>query len=67
MVLRIFEDKAAVYGCGFEGARDTLYDDSGRHFFKECFIQGSIDFMFGNGRSLYKDWVINSIAKEVSI
>ncbi|RYR78131.1 hypothetical protein Ahy_A01g002869 [Arachis hypogaea] len=24
------------------------------HYFKECYIQGSIDFIFGNGRSTYK-------------
>ncbi|XP_059290499.1 probable pectinesterase 15 isoform X1 [Lycium ferocissimum] len=57
-------DQAAFYGCGFYGAQDTLNDDRGRHYFKECFIQGSIDFIFGNGRSLYEDCTINSIAKE---
>ncbi|KAG9131397.1 hypothetical protein Leryth_022190, partial [Lithospermum erythrorhizon] len=34
--------------------QDTLHDDRGRHYFKECFIQGSIDFIFGNGKSLYE-------------
>ncbi|KAG7569410.1 Pectin lyase fold/virulence factor [Arabidopsis thaliana x Arabidopsis arenosa] len=63
VALRIEGDQAAFYGCGFYGAQDTLLDDKGRHFFKDCFIQGSIDFIFGNGRSLYKDCTINSIAK----
>ncbi|XP_010509442.1 PREDICTED: probable pectinesterase 15 [Camelina sativa] len=63
VALRIEGDQAAFYGCGFYGAQDTLLDDSGRHFFKDCFIQGSIDFIFGNGRSLYQDCTINSIAK----
>ncbi|XP_027082209.1 probable pectinesterase 15 [Coffea arabica] len=67
VALSILDDKAAFYGCGFYEAHDALNDDSGRHYFKECFIQGSINLIFGNGRSLYKDWVINSIAKEVSI
>lgn len=53
MALRIGGDQAAFYGCGFYGAQDTLNDDRGRHYFKECFIQGSIDFIFGNARSLY--------------
>ncbi|KAL3536205.1 hypothetical protein ACH5RR_004666 [Cinchona calisaya] len=65
VALRISGDKAAFFGCGFYGAQDTLNDDRGRHYFKECFIQGSIDFIFGNGRSLYEDCTINSIAKEV--
>ncbi|XP_023640530.1 probable pectinesterase 15 isoform X2 [Capsella rubella] len=63
VALRIEGDQAAFYGCGFYGAQDTLLDDKGRHFFKDCFIQGSIDFIFGNGRSLYQDCTINSIAK----
>uniref|UniRef100_A0A2N9FL76 Pectinesterase n=1 Tax=Fagus sylvatica TaxID=28930 RepID=A0A2N9FL76_FAGSY len=67
VALRIAGDRAAFYGCGFYGAQDTLYDDRGRHYFKECFIQGSIDFIFGNARSLYEGCNISSIAKQVSV
>ncbi|OVA17929.1 Pectinesterase [Macleaya cordata] len=66
VALRIAGDQAAFYGCGFYGAQDTLHDDQGRHYFKECFIQGSIDFIFGNARSFYEECKINSIAKQVS-
>jgi pectin methylesterase-like acyl-CoA thioesterase len=51
---RISGDKAYFSGCGFYGAQDTLCDDAGRHYFKECYVEGSIDFIFGNGRSMYK-------------
>jgi pectinesterase len=44
---------AAFYSCGFYGAQDTLCDDIGRHYFKNCYVEGSIDFIFGNGQSLY--------------
>ncbi|KAK2418296.1 putative pectinesterase [Trifolium repens] len=63
VALRANGDQAAFYGCGFYGVQDTLHDDLGRHYFKECFIEGSIDFIFGNGRSLYEDCIISSIAK----
>ncbi|KAF5192023.1 Pectinesterase qrt1 [Thalictrum thalictroides] len=66
IALRITGDQVAFYGCGFYGAQDTLNDDRGRHYFKECFIQGSIDFIFGRARSFYEDCKINSIAKEVT-
>ncbi|GLT71796.1 hypothetical protein SLA2020_437900 [Shorea laevis] len=66
VALRITGDRAAFYGCGFYGAQDTLNDDRGRHYFVECFIQGSIDFIFGSARSLYQGCTINSIAKEVA-
>ncbi|XP_031483592.1 putative pectinesterase 14 isoform X2 [Nymphaea colorata] len=65
IALRIAGDQAAFYSCGIYGAQDTLHDDSGRHYFKDCFIEGSIDFIFGDGRSLYQDCTLNSIAKAV--
>lgn len=55
---RVSGDKAYFYGCGFYGAQDTLCDDAGRHYFKDCYIEGSIDFIFGNGRSMYKVYMI---------
>ncbi|KMZ67377.1 pectin methylesterase, family CE8 [Zostera marina] len=59
---RISGDKAYFSGCGFYGAQDTLCDDAGRHYFTECYIEGSIDFIFGNGRSMYKSCQLHSIA-----
>ncbi|CAD5193068.1 unnamed protein product [Musa acuminata subsp. malaccensis] len=66
VALRIAGDQAALYGCGFYGAQDTLLDERGRHYFRECFIEGSIDFIFGNARSLYEACTINSIAKQAT-
>lgn len=50
-------DQSAFYGCGFYGFQDTLNDARGRHYYKQCFIQGSIDFIFGNARSLFEVYV----------
>ncbi|CAM6094201.1 unnamed protein product [Calypogeia fissa] len=55
-------DRAAFYHCSFLGAQDTLYDYSGRHYYMNCYIQGSIDFIFGNGRSLFEGCHLHSIA-----
>ncbi|CAA7403315.1 unnamed protein product [Spirodela intermedia] len=64
VALRISGDQAAFYGCGFYGAQDTLLDDRGRHYFRDCFIEGSIDFIFGRARSIYEGCQLNSIAQE---
>ncbi|KAF3443499.1 hypothetical protein FNV43_RR13182 [Rhamnella rubrinervis] len=66
VAIRIGGDQAAFWGCGFFGAQDTLHDDRGRHYFKECFIQGSIDFIFGNARSLYEGCWLVSMANPVA-
>ena len=54
MALRVSADNAAFVGCKFLGAQDTLYDHTGRHYYKECYIEGSVDFIFGNALSLYE-------------
>ncbi|CAN7013120.1 unnamed protein product, partial [Brassica oleracea var. botrytis] len=48
-------DKCAFYSVGFSGVQDTLWDADGRHFFHLC----AVDFIFGNGQSIYKKCVIN--------
>ncbi|KAL8204939.1 hypothetical protein R6Q57_010562 [Mikania cordata] len=67
VAFRIAGDQAAFYSCGFYGFQDTLHDDIGRHYFKRCFIEGTIDFIFGNGRSLYEDCTVNSVATGAGI
>ncbi|CAO2830541.1 unnamed protein product [Amaranthus hypochondriacus] len=62
VALRISADKAAFIGCKFMGTQDTLYDHIGRHYFKECYIQGSVDFVFGNGRSLYDSCYLHAVS-----
>ena len=54
VAFRISADTAAFYGCKFLGAQDTLYDHVGRHYYKDCYIEGSIDFIFGNALSLFE-------------
>ncbi|VVA30344.1 PREDICTED: pectinesterase [Prunus dulcis] len=49
VALQISGDKVAFYNCKFIGFQDTLYDYKGLHFFKDCYIQGTVDFIFGKG------------------
>ncbi|PIA61028.1 hypothetical protein AQUCO_00300510v1, partial [Aquilegia coerulea] len=48
-------DKNSFYQCSFIGLQDTLWDSLGRHFFQNCYIEGSVDFIFGDGQSVYED------------
>lgn len=54
VAFRISADTAAFLGCKFLGAQDTLYDHLGRHYYRDCYIEGSVDFIFGNGLSLFE-------------
>ncbi|KAI8522537.1 hypothetical protein RHMOL_Rhmol13G0004500 [Rhododendron molle] len=64
VALRISGTNASFYNCSFYGSQDTLYDHHGVHYFRNCFIQGSVDFIFGYARSLYENCTLNSIAKK---
>ncbi|KAA3486361.1 putative pectinesterase 29 [Gossypium australe] len=55
-------DMAAFYRCGFISVQDTLTDSEGRHYFENCYIEGAVDFIWGNGRSIYQGCNLNVTA-----
>ncbi|XP_047943995.1 probable pectinesterase 53 isoform X1 [Salvia hispanica] len=65
VAFRISADTAVLVGCKFLGAQDTLYDQLGRHYYKDCYIEGSVDFIFGSGLSLFENCHVHAIASRV--
>ncbi|CAL5186402.1 unnamed protein product [Lathyrus oleraceus] len=63
VAFRISADTASFLGCKFLGAQDTLYDHLGRHYYKDCYIEGSVDFIFGNALSLFEGCHVHAIAR----
>lgn len=63
VALRVSADNAAFVGCNFLGAQDTLYDHLGRHYYRDCYIEGSVDFIFGNALSLYEVCTASSVLR----
>ncbi|GAV78661.1 Pectinesterase domain-containing protein/PMEI domain-containing protein [Cephalotus follicularis] len=55
VALRSSSDKSVFYSCSFEGYQDTLYAYSDRQFYKECYIYGTVDFIFGNAAVVFQD------------
>uniref|UniRef100_A0A5B7C9V8 Pectinesterase n=1 Tax=Davidia involucrata TaxID=16924 RepID=A0A5B7C9V8_DAVIN len=55
-------DKVAFYHCAFFSTHNTLFDYKGRHYYDSCYIQGSIDFIFGRGQSIFQNCEIFVIA-----
>ncbi|XP_077239928.1 pectin lyase-like superfamily protein [Tasmannia lanceolata] len=47
-------DKVAFYHCGFYSFYNTLFDAVGRHYYDNCYLTGSIDFIFGRAQSLFR-------------
>ncbi|XP_050216806.1 pectinesterase QRT1 [Mercurialis annua] len=63
VALRVSADKSFFHKVRILGTQDTLLDETGSHFFYKCHIQGAVDFIFGRGRSLFQDCVLQSTAK----
>ncbi|MCF0069292.1 pectinesterase family protein [Dyadobacter sp. CY261] len=56
-------DRIEVYNCRILGNQDTLYTSKdGRNFFKDCFINGTTDFIFGEATALFLNCTIESLA-----
>ncbi|KAL6970774.1 putative pectinesterase 67 [Sarracenia purpurea var. burkii] len=55
-------DMAAFYHCSFFSTHNTLFDYKGRHYYDNCYIQGSIDFIFGRARSIFHSCEIFVVA-----
>ncbi|OIW18170.1 hypothetical protein TanjilG_31290 [Lupinus angustifolius] len=48
-------DLSIIQNCEFLGNQDTLLPQSLRQFYKSCYIQGNIDFIFGNSATIFQD------------
>ncbi|CAN1180507.1 Pectinesterase 2 [Linum perenne] len=58
VALRSGSDLSAFYKCSFEGYQDTLYVHSNRQFYRECYIYGTVDFIFGNAAAVLQNCMI---------
>ena len=53
-------DRAYFKNCRFLGNQDTLYTygKDSRQFYDHCYIEGTVDFIFGWSTALFKDCTI---------
>ncbi|CAL9764425.1 unnamed protein product [Musa acuminata subsp. burmannicoides] len=60
IALYVAGDRAAFYSCRIIGFQDTLLDDTGRHYYSNCYIEGATDFICGNGLALFEKCHLHS-------
>jgi len=46
-------DKAVFKHCRFLGHQDTLFADYGRQYYVDSYIEGGVDFIFGNATAVF--------------
>ncbi|KAH0990486.1 hypothetical protein GBA52_001969 [Prunus armeniaca] len=62
VALRVSGDRAAFYGCRILSHQDALFDEIGKHYYKDCYIQGDTDFIFGSADSLYENCHLHTLS-----
>src|SRR5215210_5281562 len=53
-------DRIVFKNCRFLGWQDTLYAKNGRQFFENCYIEGHVDFIFGQAAAVFENCEIHS-------
>lgn len=53
-------DRAVFDNVRFIGWQDTLYAKNGRQYYKNCYIEGSVDYIFGQAAAVFDHCTIHS-------
>lgn len=69
VALAITADRAVLEKVRLLGAQDTLYaaskkDKPSRQYFKDCYVEGHVDFIFGDAKAFFDRCRIHGIAHE---
>jgi len=53
-------DRVIFKHCRFLGWQDTLYAKNGRQYYEDCYIEGNVDFIFGQAAAVFENCEIHS-------
>ena len=62
VALYVDADKAVFKNCRFIGNQDTIFasGETSRQYFKDCYIEGTTDFIFGPSTALFEECIIHA-------
>lgn len=61
VALTVRSDRAVLKHCRFLGDQDTLFADYGRQYYVDDYIQGGVDFIFGDAAAVFAESEIHII------
>lgn len=61
VALSVFSDRVSIINCNLLGNQDTLYaSGTGKQYYKDCYIEGTTDFIFGSATAYFENCIIHS-------
>ncbi len=61
VALSVFSNRVAIINCRLLGNQDTLYaSGTGTQYYKDCYIEGTTDFIFGKATTFFENCHIHS-------
>ncbi|MDQ1166263.1 pectate lyase [Flavobacterium sp. SORGH_AS_0622] len=63
IALSVVANRVKISNCNLLGNQDTLYlsGKDAKQYFKDCYIEGTTDFIFGGATALFENCIIHSI------
>jgi pectinesterase len=61
VAITVRSDQSVFKHCRFLGNQDTLFADFGRQYYVNSYIEGGVDFIFGNAAAVFDDSEIHII------
>ncbi|KAF8030602.1 hypothetical protein BT93_E2899 [Corymbia citriodora subsp. variegata] len=55
VALRVSADKSVINRCRIDAYQDTLYTHTNRQFYRDCYITGTVDFIFGDAGVVFQN------------
>lgn len=62
VALLVSGNQVQFRGCRFLSYQDTLYVRKQKQYFRDCYVEGSVDFIFGDGTTVFENCTVHSAA-----
>ncbi|RYZ01332.1 MAG: pectinesterase, partial [Myxococcales bacterium] len=62
VALLVNGDKVQFRGCRFLSFQDTLYVRKARQYFRDCYVEGTVDYIFGDATAVFESCTAHNVS-----